>query len=427
LEKAQNFQKFPLSYRAGFIHSIPEDDFDVATATIIDVSFLGLLPKIILSTLYQYARDIKRTSGDSSVFEKLIDKLNTAFIYRPILIQKVIQLLITKQKKEMTEYLSKLDRMTHTNNSDDTPSNNDSQDEVAENQSQNQTSQNSRQQNPRHSNTLPLICHGDKCRLFRAKGIIRHPMYCMKRKNACSGCFNENLLHRKVKQMEQMLLEDFTDNGILMHLIDFIKAPISLKNFRNLFRYLPIFVHMTRNDHVYGASRYLANTLGFTISDEVNNNRIDKAATENKRKQLWRMASFRCQCNDLQENSIERFGHRSFCIRCSFLIFHDNPVCTVCPGCNINEAWQAVGKPCLSCMIAAIIYKNPFHKRFQQELEDWLADTESESSHSDTRENTRLAITSQLVRILAEKQLMRKRRANIEISFREIKEKAPAA
>jgi hypothetical protein len=67
------------------------------------VSFLGLLPKIILSTLYQYARDIKRTSGDSSVFEKLIDKLNTAFIYRPILIQKVIQLLITKQKKEMTE------------------------------------------------------------------------------------------------------------------------------------------------------------------------------------------------------------------------------------------------------------------------------------------------------------------------------------
>jgi len=67
------------------------------------VGFLGLLPKIILSTLYQYARDIKRTSGDSGNFEKLIEKLNTAFIYRPILIQKVIQLLITKQKKEMTE------------------------------------------------------------------------------------------------------------------------------------------------------------------------------------------------------------------------------------------------------------------------------------------------------------------------------------
>jgi hypothetical protein len=185
--------------------------------------------------------------------------------------------------------------MTALIHSYDTPSNNDSQDEVAENQSQNQTSQNSRQQNPRHSNTLPLICHGDKCRLFRAKGIIRRPMYCMKqKKNVHSGCFNKNLRHRKVKQMEQMLLEDFTDNRILMHLIDFIKAPISLQNFRNLFRYLPIFVHTTRNDHVYGASRYLANTLGFTISDEVNNNRIDKAATENERKQLWRMASFRC-------------------------------------------------------------------------------------------------------------------------------------
>jgi hypothetical protein len=90
-------------YRTGFIHSIPEDDFDVATATIIDVGFLGLLPKVILSTLYQYARDIKRTSDNSGNFEKLIEKLNTAFIYRPILIQKVIQLLITKQKKEMTE------------------------------------------------------------------------------------------------------------------------------------------------------------------------------------------------------------------------------------------------------------------------------------------------------------------------------------
>jgi len=63
------------------------------------------------------------------------------------------------------------------------------------------------------------------------------------------------------------------------------------------------------------------------------------------------------------------------------------------------------------------IYKNPFHKHCQQELEDWLADTESENSLSDTRENTRLATTSQLVHILAEKQLMQKRRANIEISF----------
>ncbi len=144
--------------------------------------------------------------------------------------------------------------MTALIHSYDTPSNNDSQDEVAENQSQNQTSQNSRQQNPRHSNTLPLICHGDKCRLFRAKGIIRRPMYCMERKNVCSGCFNENLHHRKVKQMEQMLSEDFTDNRILMHLIDFIKAPISLQNFQNLFRCLSIFVHTTRNDHVYGAS-----------------------------------------------------------------------------------------------------------------------------------------------------------------------------
>ena len=85
----------------GFIHSILENEFDIATATITDVGYLGLFPKSILKMLHQYAREIGRFNQDKGEFMTLIDKLLTAFIYRPITIQKMIQLMITKKKKSI--------------------------------------------------------------------------------------------------------------------------------------------------------------------------------------------------------------------------------------------------------------------------------------------------------------------------------------
>jgi len=47
-EKLQDYDKFPLSHRIGFIHSIAEQNFDIGSATILDVGFLGLFPRKIL-------------------------------------------------------------------------------------------------------------------------------------------------------------------------------------------------------------------------------------------------------------------------------------------------------------------------------------------------------------------------------------------
>jgi hypothetical protein len=43
--KLEEYQKYPLSSQLGFIHAIPEDDFDIASATITNVGFLGFFPK----------------------------------------------------------------------------------------------------------------------------------------------------------------------------------------------------------------------------------------------------------------------------------------------------------------------------------------------------------------------------------------------
>jgi hypothetical protein len=72
----------------GFIHSIPEEDFDVSSATITDVGSTGLFPKSILQKLYQYAQEIERFQQDKGDFMLLIDNLITAFIYRLLTIKK---------------------------------------------------------------------------------------------------------------------------------------------------------------------------------------------------------------------------------------------------------------------------------------------------------------------------------------------------
>ena len=83
----------------GFLHAIPEDQFDIASATIIDISFLGLFPKKIFQVLQNYGRSCN--SSYQATFQTLINELITAFIYRPITIQKVIHILTTQKKTEL--------------------------------------------------------------------------------------------------------------------------------------------------------------------------------------------------------------------------------------------------------------------------------------------------------------------------------------
>jgi hypothetical protein len=82
------------------IHSIPEDQFNLAKATITDVGFMGLFPKGLLQVIQSYHREIKRTqSTNEATFRSLSDKLITAFLYRPITLQKKIRFCSPKRKK----------------------------------------------------------------------------------------------------------------------------------------------------------------------------------------------------------------------------------------------------------------------------------------------------------------------------------------
>jgi hypothetical protein len=99
MEKLTEFDNFPLMSQLGFLHAIPEDQFDIASATIIDISFLGLFPKKIFQVLQNYGRSCN--SSYQATFQTLINELITAFIYRPITIQKVIHILTTQKKTEL--------------------------------------------------------------------------------------------------------------------------------------------------------------------------------------------------------------------------------------------------------------------------------------------------------------------------------------
>ena len=97
-ERILDYQNYPLTCRLGFIQFLPEEDFKIDSATIIDVGFTGIFPKAIIHELHTYAREVKHTSQDPNNFTSLINGLITAFIYRPIIMQKVIQLMIVKKK-----------------------------------------------------------------------------------------------------------------------------------------------------------------------------------------------------------------------------------------------------------------------------------------------------------------------------------------
>jgi len=101
--KICDYDSSPLAHRLGFIHSLPESDFDVASATITDVGFLGLFPKSLLQILYQYAREVDKSGHSKDEFKTLVNKLVTAFMYRPIIIQKIIQMMLSKMKDIIME------------------------------------------------------------------------------------------------------------------------------------------------------------------------------------------------------------------------------------------------------------------------------------------------------------------------------------
>jgi hypothetical protein len=59
--KLIDYRNFPLASRLGILHCIPEESFDMATATITDAGFMGLFPKSFMQILATYTQEPKQS------------------------------------------------------------------------------------------------------------------------------------------------------------------------------------------------------------------------------------------------------------------------------------------------------------------------------------------------------------------------------
>jgi len=119
------------------------------------------------------------------------------------------------------------------------------------------------------------ICHATKCQLLHAKGIIWRPMYCVAGKNMCTRYKNETVQQRKTQQPEQDILSHSATNASLAPLLDWLHTPTSLKSIRWCLSHLPMFQCNGWDGHIFGATRYLANTLGLLTSEQTMGEMID--------------------------------------------------------------------------------------------------------------------------------------------------------
>jgi hypothetical protein len=62
VEKVDEYDNFPLMAQLGFIHAIPEDGFDIASATITDISFFGVFPKEIFQAMCKYGYEYEKSN-----------------------------------------------------------------------------------------------------------------------------------------------------------------------------------------------------------------------------------------------------------------------------------------------------------------------------------------------------------------------------
>jgi hypothetical protein len=183
--------------------------------------------------------------------------------------------------------------------------------------------------------------------------------------------------------MEQEILCNLSPNTTLAPLLQYLNQPTSLQHFRQLMGYLNTFqTDNRRNDYIYGAAQYMANTLGIKILDTSTATRLDQPMTDIEIKQAWRMAPFRCCC-PIEGRQAQQYGDRSFCLSCSYFIHRRyDPTCQGCPTCHANESWQSFNAPCLACQLATITYQNPWVNRYNKLLDLWLNVSETHSNMS---------------------------------------------
>ena len=218
----EEYRSFPPSAQLGFIYAIPEDTYDIATASITEVSFIGLFPKQIYHVLRSYG---KQHPAIAAEFNNLIEDLISAFVYRPLTMQKVVHILIARQKEILAQY-EEDDEQASSRLNDDSACNEQSMENTQQTEAQNAPSNSSQTQ---HHEQAPKRCYGIKCGILHAKGILHRTLRCATKQNTCSGCILEMSKQRKVKQLEQELLSLSIDNQTLAPLLQCRSEPIGLK------------------------------------------------------------------------------------------------------------------------------------------------------------------------------------------------------
>jgi hypothetical protein len=363
-KKLQEYEDFPFTAQLGFIHAIPEDTFDIATATVVDVCFLGIMPKTIFEAMRKYGHNIDshKTSETYQEFQALVDKLIYAIVYCPVTIQKTIHILIAKHRLTLDEldqdHVIATPAHDNTNNliSEDTPP-------LTAAKTETETC-------PSIEESKRNVCHAIKCRILYAKGIIRRPMMlCSTGRNICSGCTIEAAKQKKAKQLEREVLLLNGKKSELAPLLDHRTKPCSVKDFRKLLCMLPSFQKKTRDDHMFGAARYLATSLGILLHDS-SSCLLDEHMTSKEVRQLWSKATSYCKCKTSYPIN---YDDRFFCLTCSYLIsVFDTDVVVLCPSCQKEESWQYEGHPCLACQYASCVYQNPYERRLENIINTWL-------------------------------------------------------
>jgi len=164
------------------------------------------------------------------------------------------------------------------------------------------------------------MCYASKCQLLQAKGINKQSMTCTTGQNMCSSCALEMAKHRKVLQLEKEVQHLSIDNDVLTSLLQYRLKATSIKSFRKTLSCLPSFANNVRNDSIFGAARYWANTLGILVHSTPPSNIIEPNMTITKSRQYWRKATFLCKCPRNITASITNCGFRSFCDTCSYFI-----------------------------------------------------------------------------------------------------------
>jgi len=159
-------------------------------------------------------------------------------------------------------------------------------------------------------------------------------------------------------------------NHVLAPLLAYRKKPLSLRNLRSMLKCLPTFTSTSHDSLIFGVARHLANTLGIIISNRSPKSVVDKPLLDVEYQQLWRKATFLCKC---KKSVHSNYNVRSFCTLCAYLVVRQNmTLAHTCPGCLVNDCWEFIGIPCLSCQFVSIVFQNPYVFRLEILINTWL-------------------------------------------------------